>query len=247
MLRLGSQWRQRGLSLVELMVGITIGLVVVAGASVLLSGQLFENRRLIAEAQVNQDLRATADIITRELRRAGAIGVDVLLVSRVWEAGTTNDAADNRWARLLTPAAGAPADDEVAFNYYPTGPGTDGPFGFRLNAATGVIQTRLRAGGWQDLTDPATVNVTEFEIERLADTRVTIPCAKPCPAGPWGAAGTSACWPTVSVRAVEVRITVEHRTIPAIQRSHRSQVRLRNDHIAFFDQSPWPDTKLCPP
>jgi len=62
---------QQGLSLVELMVGITIGLFVVAAASLVVSNQLFDNRRLLLETQLQQDLRATMDIITRQLRRAG--------------------------------------------------------------------------------------------------------------------------------------------------------------------------------
>lgn len=63
--------RQRGLSLVELLVGISVGLFVLAGATLLLSTQLGDNRRLLLETQLQQDLRATMDIITRELRRAG--------------------------------------------------------------------------------------------------------------------------------------------------------------------------------
>ena len=61
----------RGLSLVELMVGITIGLIVVAGATLLTATQLSDNRRLLLETQVQQDLRAAADIIAREVRRGG--------------------------------------------------------------------------------------------------------------------------------------------------------------------------------
>lgn len=73
--------RQRGLSLVELMVGIAVGLFVVAGAIGVVTTQLGDNRRLLLETQVQQDLRATADIITRELRRAGA---DSNAMNQVW-------------------------------------------------------------------------------------------------------------------------------------------------------------------
>ena len=62
---------QRGLSIVEMMVGVTIGLLVVAGATMVVSTQLLDNRQLMVETQVQQDLRAAADIITRDLRRAG--------------------------------------------------------------------------------------------------------------------------------------------------------------------------------
>ena len=53
------------------MVGVAIGLFVVAAATMLVATQLSDNRRLMLETQVQQDLRATADIIARELRRAG--------------------------------------------------------------------------------------------------------------------------------------------------------------------------------
>ena len=64
---------QRGLSLVELMVGIAVGLFVVAGAVMVVTTQLGDNRRLLLDAQLQQDLRATLDIVTREVRRAGGV------------------------------------------------------------------------------------------------------------------------------------------------------------------------------
>jgi len=66
-------WRRRqaGLSMVELMVGVAIGLFVVAGATMAVSNQLGDNRRLMLETQIQQDLRAAADVIARDLRRSG--------------------------------------------------------------------------------------------------------------------------------------------------------------------------------
>jgi type IV pilus assembly protein PilW len=232
--------RQRGLSIVELMVGITIGLIIVAGASVLLSNQVVDNRRLVVEAQVQQDLRATADIITRELRRSGAIGVDAQLVFRIWTPGSTSEPTPNDYTATISPASDG-TDDAVEFNYYPTGPGTDGPFGFFFDEAAGVIETQIRAGGRQALTDPATIRVTEFEVARLADTQIRIPCTRACPDG------TSDCWPTVNVRTLEVRITAESRSTPSIVRSQRARVRVRNDHFEFFDMSSPPTAAVCPP
>lgn len=232
---------QRGLSLVELMVGITVGLIIVAGASVLLSTQVVENRRLIAEAQVQQDLRATADIITRELRRSGSVGLDAELLGQVWALDIATPPRPNMRSALLTPTGGSA--DEVQFNYLPGGSGTDGPFGFELDATRGVIRTRLVAGGWQELTDPATVNVTNFEVERLPDTAIRIPCAKPCPT-----TLDSSCWPTVSVRAFEVKITAQSRSVPEVVRTHHSRVRLRNDFFRFYQHVETAGvTAVCPP
>ena len=62
---------QRGLSIVELLVGIAVGLFVVGGAIKLMVDNLTNNRRMLVETRVNQDLRAAADLIVRDLRRAG--------------------------------------------------------------------------------------------------------------------------------------------------------------------------------
>jgi len=240
--------RQLGLSLVELMVGITIGLIVVAAASLLFSGQLAESRRLIAEAQVQQDLRASADIIARELRRGGGLGRDASVQERVWTLGSATEPVPNGYALTLSPVG---TDDAVAFDYYPEGTAAgstlSGGFGFRLDATRGVIEYRLYAGSastdyWQDLTDSATMQVTEFSVTRLPDIVARVLCPKPCPSG------DTACWPTVNQRAFEIVITARHRTNPDVQRTHEARVRLRNDHFRFFSVNGTATTgEVCPP
>lgn len=251
MARRSRRHRQDGLSLVELMVGITIGLIVVAAATLLFSGQLAESRRLIAEAQVQQDLRASADIIARELRRSGALGPDTDLQNRVWALGSPTDPSPNRPSGVLNDQSGSAlvgTNDEVIFEYFPAGEPTriSGGFGFRLDSDRGVIQTRHVAGGsaggnWQDLTDPATMQVTEFAVTRVTDVVSRIPCTKPCPSG------DTSCWPSVNQRTLEIRITASHRAFPEIQRTHDSRVRLRNDHFRFFNVITPTSGQVCPP
>jgi prepilin peptidase dependent protein B len=62
---------QFGLSIIELMVGVAIGMFIIGGAIKLFVDMFGNNRRLLIEARVNQDLRAAADIIARDVRRAG--------------------------------------------------------------------------------------------------------------------------------------------------------------------------------
>ena len=69
-----SSRRMRGMSLVELMVGIAVGLLIVAAATCVLVSQLHDHRRLMLETQLQQDLRTASDIIVRELRRSGYWG-----------------------------------------------------------------------------------------------------------------------------------------------------------------------------
>ncbi|UXH80305.1 PilW family protein [Roseateles amylovorans] len=63
-----------GFSLVELMVGLTVGLIVLAGATAWSGIQLGEHHKMVIELQMQQELRAVADMIQRDLRRAGGHG-----------------------------------------------------------------------------------------------------------------------------------------------------------------------------
>ncbi len=234
---------QAGLSLVELMVGITVGLIVVAAASLLIGGQLAENRRLIAETQLQQDLRATADIIARELRRTGSAGRDADVQLHVWTLGSARDATPNWHGATLTPNAGTAS--EVRFGYLPSGASSMAPggFGFRLVPAQGQIQTFLTANGWwNDLTDRGTIDVTAFSVTRLPDVSYRIPCAKPCPV-----TGDSACWPTVNMRSFEISITARSRAVPEVVRTVTSRVRARNEQVRYFATTPQNTGDVCPP
>jgi type IV pilus assembly protein PilW len=223
---------QRGLSIVEMMVGVAIGLFVVAGAAMLLATQLSDNRRLLLETQVQQDLRATADIIVRELRRAGSRGQ---AQTGVWTPAAAPSA--NPYT-AVEPIAGEGefADDEEASSAVLAYSSADEAVpleedgvvtnaerrGFRLD--NGVIQTQLGAGNWQALTDGNTVRVTRFSV-RMNRQPVPLACPKACPVG------AVACPPMLEVRDMQVDITGQAAHDPAVQRSVRSNVRVRNDTV----------------
>ena len=231
--RLTDARRQRGLSLVELMVGIAVGLVVLAASVLVVTGQLTENRRLLLDTQLQQDLRATADIITRQLRRAGAwTRADM----GVWQPGVP---AIRNWNSSIDETGGG---TEITFDYQ-RAPGLDGPYGFKLE--DGVIKSLLSTAGWQDLTDTNVMIVTSFSVTPSGDdVTYTIPCPKACTADPADANAT-ACWPTLTMRRYVVDIAARSRTDENVVRSIRSQVRVRNELVAFND--PVDPTVQCPP
>lgn len=208
---------QRGLTLVEMMVGLAVGLFVLAGATLVVSSQLNDNRRLLLETQVQQDLRASADIIARELRRSGAHGNPVQLLQTPGGA-----------APVVNGYAGVNVVDgeEITFNYRRNQ--QEGPYGFRLS--NGVIQTFI-GDGWQALTDDATMNVTSFTVTALPELVDQIPCTKACSADPLD----TACWPTLVVRSYQIDIAASSTSDAQVRRSVRSVVRLRNDVVRFND------------
>jgi type IV pilus assembly protein PilW len=216
---------QRGLSLPELMVGIVVGLFVVAGAIALLVGNVGTSRRLLIEARVNQDLRAAADVVAREVRRAG-----------FWEnaiAGTVTTATSQ--AAPANPNAAVTANASASTITYsvardtPAGrSATDGTldadeqFGFRLSS--GVLEMQVGADSWQPLTDPSIITINNFALtptETVLDIRAS--CAKPC---------TGTTCPTVTVRsyAISLRGTAVHDS--SVARTLVERVRVRNDATA---------------
>jgi len=219
----------RGMSLVELMVGITVGLFVVAAATTLMANQLSDNRRLLLETQVQQDLRATMDIITRQIRRAGA--VDILLAQT--GLATANGAGGAKSAYTNMPL---PAGTEVGFRFYRDASDA-GPYGFKLEANT--IKTLLSGGGWQELTDSNVMKVTAFSVAPVVVASTVLPCPKLC------ADGTAACWPQLVVRDYTVNITAEAKNDTTVQRTMSSRVRLRNDWVRFNDAAN--PNAVCPP
>lgn len=212
--------KQRGLTLVELLVGVAIALLIAAAAATLFVAQLRESRALVLEARLMQDLRTAADLIARDLRRAGAWGS---AVDGVWIAGAAT-AATNPYLAVAPEADGS---DSVSFRYSRDAienqiVDTNEQFGFRLRNA--AIEIQLGAGNWQALTDTGTMLVTAFTVTSQVQTLVLGDfCATPCPAG------STACPPRLSVRSLAVEITGHLVADPRVLRSLREDVRLRND------------------
>lgn len=213
---------QRGLSIVELMVGLTIGLIVVAAATQVVVTQLNENRKLLTEMQVQQDLRATADIITRELRRAGA---RTSPETGIWQSESAPAQANALSA--VTPETGA--NSELRYSYRRTAGDTIGALGYGFQLSAGRIQSRI-GGAWQDLTDARTLKVTSFTVKPVLDPApLPLPCPKFCP----DALESTACWPTITVRRYEVAISAVAANDPTVTRSIRTTATLRNDVVGF--------------
>ncbi|MBE0547934.1 MAG: prepilin-type N-terminal cleavage/methylation domain-containing protein [Rubrivivax sp.] len=219
--------RQRGLSLVEMMVGVAIGLFIVAGAAMLAGTQLGENRRLLLETQVQQDLRAAADIITRELRRAG---YDATPHWSAWSAQSAlvQPIPNNRIGLQV------PGQDSDVVTYTYDRPGVAPSFfGYRL--VNGAIRQRIGATA-QDLTDINTLKVTAFTVERADLPAIQLACPRLC------ANGTQNCWPTLTITDATVTITGHALSEPNLSRTVISRIRLRNDGVKF-NVSP---TQVCP-
>lgn len=213
---------QRGLTLVDTLIGLALGLFVISNGLVLLASHLNDHRMLVLEARLTQDLRTAAGAIARDLRRAGYWG----------DAGTAlqADAAgrDNPY-QAITIAATVADGLRLQYSRDASENGvvdTNEAFGFRLR--NGSIDTLL-GGSWQVLTDPATVRVTSLRLTpTVREASATALCDKPCPPA---APGAAICPPRVQVRQVQVEVSGESPVAPTIRRTLQASARIRNDAL----------------
>jgi len=210
-----------GFTIIELMVGIALALLIAAAGTLLLSSHVGENRRLLLEARLTQDLRTAADLITRQMRRAGHWGAASTL--GLWSADA--NPLPNPYA-ALTPDAGTTNTIALRYSLDARENSTvddNEQVGFRLRS--GVLEAQLGDRNWQALTDASTLVVTLFRLQPNVQTvalEATCPCAAMAPCAP----------PQVQVRSVEIEIAARATSDASVLRTVRSTVRLRNDHVS---------------
>lgn len=223
--------RQAGLSLIELLVGLAIGLFVVAAATLLLGHHLGDHRRLALEMQLQQDLRAAADLVARDLRRAGHWEHAQLGLA---QPGTPPQ--PNPYTVLTAAAAGTPGStvmhayslDRVSDSSENDVVDSHDQSGFRLRR--GAVDSQLGQGNWQQLTDPAALTVTAFELVLLQQPLdLERFCARPRPIGSCPAG--SDCPPRQLLREFLLRIDGQSAQDPAVRQRLQARVRLRNDQL----------------
>jgi prepilin peptidase dependent protein B len=222
----GRPHSQRGLSIIELMVGVAIGLFIIGGAIKLFVDMFGNNRRLLIETRVNQDLRAAADIVARDLRRAG-----------YWQNAASGVGSLNNATNPYAPAT--ITANSVAYAY-DRGAGASAA-GFSL-AGNALFMTVGATS--QPVTDPATVRITRFEITNSASASQWFELAQNCSCISLAASSStggcteaemlalaegSASRPQVGVRWVDIIIEGESPTTPGVRRQVVESVRLRND------------------
>lgn len=166
--------KQRGLSLVELMITITLGLILMAALTSVFSATLGTNSRSLQLSQLQEESTAVMDLLMGDLRRAGYRGNAHLLVVDPDNAVTT---FNNSISVSQHPSEVASscllfeydADNDAVHD------GAAEQFGYRLR--NGQVQRRQGGAtcdqdGWEGLTSPDLIQVDVLEFiltERMLD------------------------------------------------------------------------------
>ncbi len=197
----GASAHRRGFTLVELLVGLAAGSLVLVAALWAVGTHLALQRRQQLAMQLDQELRAASELMTRSLRRAG-----------FWWGAESVPAAPNPyadWSVSSGPDAGstavrlAHAHPHRAEDAERT---RDEEQGFRVRA--GVLETQLGEGNWQALTDPRLLRITRLDLAPRLEPA--------CPAG-------------LVVRSLDITVQAQAVTDASVRRQWSSTVRLRND------------------
>jgi prepilin peptidase dependent protein B len=211
--------------MIELMVGVAVGMFVVGGAIKLFIDYVGANKRQLVETRVNQEIRSAADIVARDLRRAG-----------YWENASAGIAASSPYA-----AASQPSASEIHYAYARNADNVldnNEQVGFRRQVVggIGVLQMQDGLNNWQPLTDPGTLDVTAFTVTAAAPS-LTNDMSKYCPClykltctaadmtdltkNPQGPR-------TMTVPSYQIVLTGRAVSDPAIVRTVNESVRVRN-------------------
>lgn len=229
---------RRGLSLVELMVAVALGLLLLASVSTLVLGQLDDQRRLLLEARLGQELRAVVDLIARDLRRAGHWGsAERALWSPDRPTPDTNPyvgvhPAASASAPTTAAAAGYSYSRDVTEDQLVSGPER---FGLRLNANTQALELRLSGNAlppgtgdqWQALTDPNLLRITAWQVQHRVHERSLLDhcAATTCPTG------SSTCPPVWRQHVLQIELEARDVRDTSVRRRLDTRINLRNGEV----------------
>lgn len=211
------------MSIVELLVGVAVGMFLMIGAISLFVANITNSRKLLVEARLNQDLRATADLITRDIRRAGYWGnaLNGTIVTGTATAPPVNPyiaVAPNSTSSTITYTYSRDVTENNTVD-------ANEQFGFRLSG--GAIQMQTSNGTWQTITDTNVMTITAFTIGITPNTSTVVDVRDACPSTCTG----SSC-PTLAVRSYTFVLTGQSTSDSAVSRTMQTTVRVRNDQFS---------------
>jgi len=236
------------------LIGLALGLFIVAAGLTLLASNLREHRAVpvLLEARLMQDLCTAADLIVRDLRRAA-----------YWQKahlGMSTDALvaplPNNYSAIANPSA-----TEVSYSYAKDDDNireTAEEFGVQREVETvggvnrGVLQLKV-AGTWRTITDPATLDIPAANGLTITSSAHTNELWDACPCLgeltcrpgqfkdpdtdpdattlPSGAGVHFANRPRLDIRQYALVLRADSVATPTFSREISETVRVRNDAV----------------
>nr|WP_305910303.1 prepilin-type N-terminal cleavage/methylation domain-containing protein [Methylomarinum sp. Ch1-1]MDP4522743.1 prepilin-type N-terminal cleavage/methylation domain-containing protein [Methylomarinum sp. Ch1-1] len=218
----------KGFSLIELMIGIVVGVVAMAATISAFNGIVRSNSDYLSMIRLNQELNAVMTLMTRDLKRAGYSGTatGVTSVNSFMNPYPTTVSGNNIYIGSASNYAGAAANDCLTFSYDSDSDGNvdigsggtptndaDERFGYRHDSASNTVEMRQSGntcaqGNWEDVTDPDQVNITSVAFD---DQSISLP-------------GST----SEEIRYISISISGQLADDPDVSRTLTERVRVRN-------------------
>ncbi|WP_415899416.1 PilW family protein [Neptuniibacter sp. QD48_11] len=210
--------KQAGVTLIELMIGLVVGLIVVSGAIYTFIIAFKSSRDVVYSARLNQELAAITTIIADDIRRAGH-----------WvQSGALSSPYDDMGEDFNLVSASC-----ALYNYDVDGDGligTNEHSGVRFSASSiwvktsGTSMTSCSTGTWERLSDENFMSVNAMSI---TDSSLCIvnEASAACPSN----VGTNAVG---SVREIDITITASVINDTDWTKTVQESVKIRNDFYA---------------
>ena len=165
--------RQAGISLVELMISMTLGLASLTAMASLVGHGIALNSQLLAKSRLDEEINAILAIVGHDVQRAGYHASTANMVDNP----LTFNSAFYAQPIGLSEYPSETVDSCITFAYDRNRNGlldtvgTNEKYGYRLkNKAIEIRQGGLSclASGWQDLSDPNVVLITDLSFSKEA-------------------------------------------------------------------------------
>jgi type II secretory pathway component PulJ len=194
---------QGGETLVGMLVGLGIGIMVLAAGSQMLAQHLHGHRLALQDSHMHHDLRSALDTMDRELRQAQSLG-------HAWRGRVTSQCTDAFcageaelmvWGQRIS--FGVDRDQNSLLD-------NNECSGFRLKDHELQIRTACSPEVWTDLTDAGSLKLTGLQWQVQCEKRGRWVAR-------WVTVQISAQWPRDATRALSLSRTVSLRNdVPAL-------------------------------
>ena len=212
---------QRGFGLIEMLVSMALSVLAVSVMVILMASTLGTGSATIQMSRLSQELRASMQLMSRDLRRANFHSSfyncyanvdcrDDLGIAAYVDTIHINEAGNCFWYWLDRDGDGDLSNDAV------------GGFRYSTISGIGVIQMRTTGNsaancddsdGWELITDPNTVEITSFVVSDSDSYTETL----------------SAAGDVQVVEKIRLNINGRMTTNPDVQREIQDLVLIRND------------------